>query len=34
MATESESESGNEEFLGFDEEAQAAVFRPREEESE
>ncbi|PFX17627.1 Major facilitator superfamily domain-containing protein 9 [Stylophora pistillata] len=34
MATESESESANEEFLGFDEEAQAAVFRPREEESE
>ena len=32
MATTGESKSENEEFLGFDEEAQVAVFQPREEE--
>lgn len=31
MATTGESKSENEEFLGFDEEAQVAVFQPREE---
>ena len=32
MATTGESKSENEEFLGFDDEAQVAVFQPREEE--
>lgn len=32
MATTGESKSENVEFLGFDEEAQVAVFQPREEE--
>lgn len=32
MATTGESKIENEEFLGFDEEAQVAVFQPREEE--
>ena len=31
MATTGESKSENEEFLGFDKEAQVAVFQPREE---